>query len=77
MIDLENRLKPLETTVSFMEYPSYLRFKEKLDNLQHKQVNSLRIRTKHNYHECAENSMGNIFFNSEKTQTNCEKYYKN
>ena len=33
MIDLENRLKPLETTVSFMEYPSYLRFKEKLDNL--------------------------------------------
>lgn len=45
MIDLENRLRLLESTISFIEIPDCLSYWEELKNLYEKIANGLKIRS--------------------------------
>ena len=41
---LENELKPLENTSSFVDNPEYIETNEKLDKIYHEKTNGIRIR---------------------------------
>lgn len=45
MIDLENRLRLLESTISFIEIPDCLSCREELKNVYEKIANGLKIRS--------------------------------
>ena len=48
---LENRLKPLENTSSFVDNPEYIETNEKLDKIYQEKINGIRIRSKCNWYK--------------------------
>ena len=53
---LENKLKPLENSPSFVNNPGYIEANEKLDKIYQEKANGIRIRSKCNWYKHGEKS---------------------
>ena len=62
---LENKLKTLENSTSFVNNPEYLKTNEKLDKIYQEKTNGITIRSKCNWYEHREKS-SKFFLNLEK-----------
>ena len=64
---LENKLKALQNSPSFVNNPEYIETNEKLDKIYQEKANGNRIRSKCNWYEHGEKS-SKFFLNLEKSQ---------
>ena len=64
---LENKLKTLENSPSFVDNPEYLKTNEKLGTIHQEKANGIRIRSKCNWYEQGEKS-SKFFLNLEKSR---------
>ena len=64
---MENKLKTLENSPSFVNNPEYVETNEKLDKIYQKKANGIRIRSKCNWYEHGEKS-SKFFLNLEKSR---------
>ena len=64
---LENKLKTLENSPSFVNNPEYIETNEKLDKIYQEKTNGIRIKSKCNWYEHGEKS-SNFFLNLEKSR---------
>ena len=64
---LENKLKTLENSPSFVDNPEYLKTNEKLGTIHQEKANDIRIRSKCNWYEQGEKS-SRFFLNLEKSR---------
>ena len=62
---LDNKLKTLKTSPSFVSSPEYLETNEKLDKIYQGKTNGIRIKSKCNWYEHGEKT-SNFFLNLEK-----------
>ena len=64
---LENKLKTLENSPSFVNNPEYIETNEKLDKIYQEKTNGIRIRSKYNWYKHGEKS-SKFFLNLEKSR---------
>ena len=64
---MENKLKTLENSPSFVNSPEYTETNEKLDKIYQEKANDIRIRSKCNWYKHGEKS-SNFFLNVEKSR---------
>ena len=64
---MENKLKTLENSPSFVNNPEYIETNEKLDKIYQEKTNGIRIRSKCNWYEHGEKS-SKFFLNLEKSR---------
>ena len=63
---MENNLKTLENSPSFVDNPEYIETNEKLDEIYQEKTNGIRNRNKWNWYERGEKS-SNFFLNLAKS----------